>query len=156
MDRIMQLPDCAFGRRWLITVLAGTAIPGGVIAVSRGSVPERAVLWEIHASISRDTSVTPICSWRWTLFFTDDPNIAEPTVREQEPLFPGNGVLMVGQYWYFGDLHLVNLRWPYKPSARLLGADLYLSVGDNCVMQVVTVWSSIPKEVPDWMCSAIR
>jgi len=54
------------------------------------------------------------------------------------------------------QMHLTQLRLPVHSMGRRLVSRHSTDTGDAIESAVTTVWSSIPKEVPDWMFSAIR
>ncbi|GAH72945.1 unnamed protein product, partial [marine sediment metagenome] len=46
-DRIMQLPDHCFGRRWLVSVIGARSEIGPAFDISEAGLPEWTVIWNL-------------------------------------------------------------------------------------------------------------
>ena len=156
LDKIMQLPDCAFGRRFLIAIDGQTLATDGGEFVSRTKLPDRAVLWELLFTTQHYFYTGKVGGTYWSIAFTPSPTLTATSVKEAEPLFPCQGMWYADKYQFTGLTHLVNLRMPFEAQSRYLCTDIVSLCDFVEWFTLHTIWSSVPKEVPDWLCSAIR
>ncbi|MBA7690503.1 hypothetical protein ES703_99032 [subsurface metagenome] len=154
LDRIMQLPDCCFGRRFVVSciVQAGDAAPAWDI--SEIPFPEKAVIWELVITMKGVSQ--EIDTIRLVL------GDALPTTKAQvdalEPVFAGLGLQGPSpRLIHIGWISLLNLRrirLPILAAGRRLILEATGLNGKTPIMTVALVVSSIPTEVPDCLLSA--
>lgn len=153
MDQIMQLPDCCFGRRFVISC-TGLASSGGVTwDMSEVAFPERSVIWEV--AVWGNARFPDIHSIR--LAIGDQLPTTRTMMSDLESLFFGLGEqgpdprVIIGTFG--GFLILRRLRMPLKPSGRRLVLEVSAVEAKDSECTVCVVVSSMPKEVPDWLFS---
>ena len=156
LDKIMQLPDCCFGRRWLVSCAEYSVADTDVFAIVKTGVPDRAVIWELCVSVYFSMTMSVIIEFAWADTL--------PTTGAQwsalQKMFPCQGVQDGVDFNLFGGaggdlvfrrLKVVSPASSLKPCVRIDG--LTTPVKGVCASLIV---SSIPKEVPDCLFSAIR
>lgn len=153
VDRIMQLPDCCFGRRWPVLLRFAATEGFQHYDISEMSLPEKCVLWELGF-------------WCWDAAQTA-PWFVSLKLGDQLPATDAEFValadFMSGFGQYFGGVYRMSGVWNSSiwirnlkvliPSAgrRLVGRVTKLTT--NVDSRVVAVISSFPTEVPDWLVS---
>jgi len=151
MNRIMQLPDCCFGRRWLVACAAETAEAGDEYAIVGAGMPDRAVIWEIN--VTMEFAITQVVglefAWAERLVTT----AAEWSGLQK--MFPCQGQKDGADYNFWASsgssVITANLKLPSpalgkRPSVRLDDG----STSGKDVTVYFTI-SSLPTEVPDWL-----
>lgn len=153
LDRIMQLPDCVFGRRWPVICGGVVETETDVYSIVRTAIPDRAVIWEILVSTKTTVSIIAFFEFAWA---DQLPTTAAQWSR-QEKMFPCQGVLDGVDYNIAGGggvgYHITRLKLPspaagLRPAFRLDGAS-----SDAAELCVTFIISSVPTEVPDWLIS---
>lgn len=153
LDRIMQLPDCCFGRRFPVCLCA-KSISGAVHwDISEVALPERCVIWSFNA-------------WSGFAYYSIDffrlalgDHLPTTTAEMDtlEPLFHGFGFQGAEPRNIPGGLYLrlaiSDLRMPIFTSGLRPVLEVKSTTGANCLLQVVLIVSSLPTEVPDWLIS---
>ena len=154
IDRIMQLPDWCFGRRWL--VLSCYSIIQATTAqwLVDDPLPERTVLWGFGIQGQYSPSST---SWLKLALGDHEPaNDAEFDAFDR--LFHGQldnateeGAIWLG--WHS------SVWWPMRKPLETAGkrfacqsANTHATVSTR--LNLGFLISSVPKEVPDWLISA--
>jgi len=153
IDRIMQLPDWCFGRRWVISTIVRQEIIGQTWDISEISFPEVAVLWQLavypHNVSGRE------CWVRLHLGLKLPETMAEMDPMPQ--LVPGLGNFEDGRRYIrveeaAGQFNL-NLRNVIEAHGRKLVMEGNAINTALLWVQAAVVISSLPKEVPDWLIS---
>lgn len=152
-DQIMQLPDCCFGRRFLVscTQQGGAGVP--LWDISEIAFPERCVIWEFI--FWSEETATAVASFRVALGNQLPATVAMMDVLE--PVFPGFGVQgpdprrIANVAW--GTEALRRLRLPIAAMGRKLVLEVTGVGVETPVVCVAVVVSSIPTEVPDCLVS---
>lgn len=154
VDRIMQLPDHCFGRK--IIVSCAPQAPGNDTGwdISEIALPERAVLWQFSCWSVYSTSEND--SFRLAL--GDQLPTSTVMMDALEPLFPGFGLQGPGprKIWMaqYGAPILFDFRIPLMSGGRRLVTEM-TTIGAVAKDMIITlIVSSMPTEVPDWLCSA--
>lgn len=153
LDRIMQLPDYCFGRRWPIFVVGDTVSAGDCWAISKFGLPERCVVWEFGLRYWHQEKITE----HLRLSLGDqlpttkaEMSALEPLYRDIEhlPAFP-NSIRILTAY---AQITISQRMYLESGGRRLVieysGASLQVT---NIIAWVVV--SSLPTEVPDWLSS---
>lgn len=155
MDRIMQLPDCCFGRRFPVACALDATEPGAVWDIAEVAFPERFVLWELSVWNTGELEGLE----QWKLAMGDHLPAAQPEFDAMEPLIPGLGLqgaepriirTAIGISW-----SLVNLKMPIAAMGRRMVIQVLMTPTGVTRLNVVAVVSSIPTEVPDWLISGV-
>lgn len=149
LDRIMQLPDCAFGRRWPIGLQAVLSDAAAVFDIAEAALPERCVIWQLYMSCSGLLGTT---SADFTLALGD---VLPATVAEFNALeLVFSGVESVtsrgGTEAVSGaPINLPTIRMPLVTAGcRFVGRFIRV-IGSATAAHVIIIVSSIPREVPD-------
>lgn len=151
IDRIMQLPDCCFGRRWPISVSMEQATKATYYDISEAGMPERCVIWSFVPWMSGYTAEFVDVS----LALGDVLPANDAEFDANEVLFRDIGVIAGGRRRVTlshnpGPL-VLPLRLPIEATGRrLIGRFVWTATGGATIL-VILVISSIPTEVPDWL-----
>lgn len=152
-DRIMQLPDWCFGRRWPIGLQAVLTDDAPVFDISEAALPETTVIWELaiqNLSILASALIV-------TLSIGDQLPASDAAFNVCELVFPGiestTGVRGAVDVMDRGALCSRRLRIPVATAGRRLVGRFLRDTGSAVGGQAIIVVSSIPTEVPDWLCS---
>ncbi len=153
LDKIMQLPDCCFGRRWPITLKATGIGPGPVFDISEAGLPEKCVIWELCIIGLADLN-------SYGTFGLRLGDVLPTTTAEfeaYEMLFksgPGStGALSEIGVSSMSSVNWNRLRLPILAAGRRLVLGIRAGILLAVATEVTIVVSSIPTEVPDWLCS---
>ncbi len=156
LDKIMQLPDCAFGRRWPVACAVESSSESDVYAIVETGVPDRAVIWEICFSGPVAVTLAFLFEFAWA-----DALVTSPAQWSAlQKMFPCQGIQDGVDFNLSGPagsgpaLRALKLPAPaagLRPSMRV---DMS-STTDKIVVACFVV-SSMPREVPDCLFSGIR
>jgi hypothetical protein len=153
MGDVMQLPDCCFGRRFLVSVNFLMQSPGTMWEISELGLPERCVIWELVAATG-DPAKTHA---QVRLALGDQLPTVAAMMDVLEPLLPGYGLTMAEprvMYLSTGPaLHFSRLRHFVESMGRRLVVQFTAGPGGPITLFVGIVVSSVPREVPDWLIS---
>lgn len=153
IDKVMQLPDWCFGSRFPVGVAARTA--AGVITwdMSEVGLPERAVLWEVSFWCPED--YTQVDGFRMGLGRVLPTTQAEMTANTQ--LLKGCGRWVAGARHFnmFGAQTpaIRSMKVPFETAGQNLILEVDPAAAKTVEIIVITVWSAMPTEVPDWLVS---
>lgn len=153
LGSIMQLPDCCFGRRFLVSVTPTTPSGGTGWDISEIALPERFVIWEFFSWWSSVELV--FFSWRLALGDMLPSTTAE--MDDLQPLFPGLGLQGAEPRTLIPPPSLFFMRWqlrvPVQAAGRRLIMELSAVATKTGIVTAGIIVSSLPTEVPDWLCS---
>ncbi len=153
LDRIMQLPDHCFGRRFPVCLCPSSSsdVPGWDI--SEIALPETCVIWDLVMWVELVT--VALTSFRLAL--GDQLPTTTAQMDALDPLFPGLGHQGAEpRQVLFGaaNVPIVSmLRLPVRSGGRRPVAEVIVAGPDPGYLDVILVVSSIPTEVPDWLIS---
>lgn len=151
LDRIMQLPDCAFGRRWPVSVAWPLANPGILYDISEEALPEWCVVWELLL-VTMSHGTNGLISINLAL------GDVLPTTDAE---FDANEAFLRGLGWWTAlrynivagigqEPALRRLRhFVHSMGRRVIGRCGSGATGSDAFLTLVV--SSVPKEVPDWL-----
>lgn len=151
VDKIMQLPDWCFGRRWWVGTYIGTAAGAVTYFQIEEQLPERFIVWMMMVSGTDRTAGTGI---DLTLRMSAQVPDAESILRHRR-IFPGIalGTMM---YEFFlddkpgtligGMRNVVEAR-----GERVGGAFKIRNETATCENMIALLISSFPREVPEWL-----
>lgn len=153
MNRIMQLPDHCFGRRWEIIFGHHFAAAASEYRISDVALPDVCVLWELHVWFP-ELLTGAASSWAYcSVALGDHLPLTPPEMVAFEPLFPGCEEVAAGLQTIRGNIHLVNLRKPVMAQGRRVVVDFTSASAGVFDIALSLVFSSIPTEVPDCLLS---
>ena len=151
VGRIMQLPECVFGDRHLVScsVLGGDGTEAWGQSVL--ALPERAVIWEYNLWLNLE--VANISSARVGL--SDQLPASTAAFDEVEPLLPGFGEpgaepreLILAHY---GGSSFGRLKMPVQSAGRRLVMEVACVQDFQTWVTVSIVVSRMPTSIPDWL-----
>lgn len=153
MDKILQLPDGVFGRRWPVSVSAKGTGPIPTFDIAEMAFPERIVVWEVQYNGWR---VDPNVVQTVRIGLADQLPVTVAVMDTSAPFLRSLGFVVGGLTAFYlpnsGNLIFPNLKVGVETGGRrLVGYFVTLST-DWDVWLTVTV-SSIPTEVPDCLLS---
>ncbi len=153
IDRIMQLPDCCFGRRWPVGVYATGFTANTYYDISEAGLGDRCVFWNlaIHGGGASTTVGNIAISLGDVLPATDAEFDA------LEPLFSDIGrrgadrrAIDIGG---FGMFNHWPMRYPVMAQGRRLVGRIEITGADVAPTQAILTVASFPTEVPEWLIS---
>ena len=151
LDKVMQLPDWCFGRRWPIFCRVTAGEGSQLWDISELKLPDVCVVWEFGAWIAR--SSFEVDTFRLALGRFLPATAAQ--MDALEPLFNGLGAQGPGPRQIdahrSGQLRMENLRMPVQAQGKNLILEATEATDKSGTIQVYIVISSIPTEVPDWL-----
>lgn len=154
LERIMRLPDWCFGQRWPIGLHIQADEIGSSWDISELALPEMCVLWELTfwslALLNMDS--------RFRLALGHQLPTAVAQMNDNEPLIHGVGIngaeprQMIAQG--YSAVASRRLRKVIAGAGRKVILELTIATAVQQDIQLVMVFSSVPREVPDWLISA--
>ena len=153
MDRIMQLPDCCFGRRWPVVITTVQSGGGASYGISMQALPEWVVLWELRTWSKPTTAAADANQMHWYLRLGDFLPVNMVQLNAMERVFPSAGYFATDRWRFYGPTHWVRLRMPIHAIGRRFVALLNNDLASNAYLSMELTISSMPTEVPDWMIS---
>lgn len=153
IDKIMQLPDWCFGRRYMISCTINTGAGEQTWDISELAFPEKAVIWEMT---NEAYALTHLDDY-YRLALGDQLPTTAAQMDALEPLFPGMGLQgpepRHNRLLLYTDATMVKLRMPIQPGGRRMILELTPESESIKLMGVRIIVSSMPTEVPDWLIS---
>ena len=153
LNKIMQLPDCCFGRRFMVSCALDIGAAQREYDISEVALPETCVIWELVIDGSGSFGDRGIVR----IALGDQLPTAVAMFNELDPLFMGLGLqgaeprpleLNGGEVLSFRML-----RMPVAAAGRRLVIEGITGETITCRVFVGIVVSGVPKEVPDWLVS---
>lgn len=152
-DKIMQLPDCAFGRRWPVAVQNEVAEVGTFYDISELALPETCVIW----NCSIWSPYYAIAGVIISLAIGDVLPTDDAQFDVYEPLFRDVGVITAGRrtihIYRSPGMYAIPMRMPVEAMGRRLVGRFERASEVLTGAYVILTVSSIPKEVPDCLLS---
>lgn len=151
IDRVMQLPDWCFGTRYPVGVAVRSPVTNPGWDISEISLPEMAVLWEVVFWSPK--GYTEIDSIRIGLGMKLPTSTAQMDLTTELLKGCGRFATQKRSYLTFGAevVNVNRIRLPIATGNRKLILELTPNSSKSNEVQVITIWSSFPKEVPDWL-----
>lgn len=153
MNRIMQLPDWCFGRRWPMSLSGQAPSTVGVYDITEAGLPEMCVLWEVNFTTRIISDPANTVGFHCIIRMGHRIVTNLPDLYVLNELIPGYGYFIAGHRSWSGDVNLRNLKIPIHSMGRRLVGYLVNDGAAGQVMQLTFVFSGVPKEVPDWLVS---
>lgn len=153
LGKIMQLPDCCFGRRFLVCAERSALDAPELFDISEMALPEMCVLWQVILQTYNGDAILHNCR----VALGDQLPTSTAMLDTLEPLVPGLGVqgaeprdisIQPGSHFVSMDV-----RQLLQAMGRRLVVGVRSAMLKETFVRVVVVVSSIPTEVPDWLCS---
>ena len=153
IDKIMQLPDCVFGRRWEIIFAHNFIAPAVEYRISDLGLPDVCVLWEIH-TWQQEITTGAAGIWAYSsLALGDQLPATAAEFLSLESLLSGCQEVVAGVEIIRGVMHLTKLRKPVEAQGRRVVVSMTSVQAGAFDIGIGLVFSSLPKEVPDWLIS---
>lgn len=152
-SEIMQLPDCVFGRRWLIPFNLILAAAARDMQISPEGLGDRIVIWglDIHIGARTSTGETDL---RFAL--GDQLPAAVAVFNALEQLFPvRDGSAAANDAWVcdYSTVISVRPRTLVHANGRRLVVDALNNGSAQVGGMIIFTISGVPMEVPDWLGS---
>ncbi len=153
VDRIMQLPDWCFGRRWPVGLQFTTPDANPVFDICEAALPEVCILWEVSLFVSGLPGITV----GFTLALGDQLPADDAAFNVCELLFPGvespEGIRGEIEKLTDSGPPAFQIRQPVATAGRRIVGRAIRILGEALAAQAVIIVSSVPTEVPDWLIS---
>ncbi len=151
LDRIMQLPDHAFGRRWPVGLGFTLSGPGAKFDISEAALPDRMVVWGVNITAEGAGTATN----HMKLAMAQKIPASEAELSASDLVFSGitstDGGIGEFEATPAGGPMLDNLRMPVAAQGRRLIGQCKRHVGASVGGTITLIISSVPTEVPDWL-----
>lgn len=156
MDRIMEMPDSVFGRRWLVGVAMTLTDANPVFDISEFALPDRFILWEIV--------VVAVGTFSESVHFGLSLGDIVPTTETEfdalEIILGGSkardGEIGEIEVLPFAPTYIRNLRQPVAANGRRLVGKAIRDLGAPVGAIANITISSVPREAPAWLNSEHR
>lgn len=155
LDRIMELPDWCFGKRWWVGVNIGTALGEAVPFIIEESVPDVFVLWDlivlsaVAEGQTRTDLTIRLCREAPTTVNVKTFRRLMRGLSQPQNMFEVQ--LPADLHIHLGPMrNLVEAR-----NDRIGGLFKRLNATATQEAQIAFLISGIPKEVPDWVVSGL-
>ncbi|MBA7562200.1 hypothetical protein ES708_03849 [subsurface metagenome] len=153
LDRIMQLPDACFGQQWPIGLAGQPLLDTPAFDISEAALPDTTVIWEVLTWTAHVPTVPVIIE----IYLGDHLPATDAEFRAMEPLFSGVRDVNNRPSSFEANRNMFLAVSRIKMAAKAQGRRLVARFStDNATAidsHVILVVSSIPTEVPDWLCS---
>ncbi|MBA7690011.1 hypothetical protein ES703_98530 [subsurface metagenome] len=153
INKIMQLPDCCFGKRWWIGEYIGTTAAELVYFTIKDRLPDWFVLWSMFVQGTDWTAATGIN----LAVKLADRGVDDDSFWNADRLFHQIGSENLTYEFHLtvkGMFYLPYIRSVHESkNNRICGAFKLRVETAPCENQIALLISSVPKEVPDWMFS---
>ena len=150
----MCLPDWCFGTRWSTGLYVTCPATDPAWDISELSLPQACVLWEVVFWTCQSLAVGDY--FRLALGFQVPTSLA--MMNALDPLLPGVGVPGPEPRHIVGMGNGFGMRFTMRQMIQANGRKVVLELNPatlvNKEIQVILVFSSVPREVPDWLLSA--
>jgi len=153
MDKIMQLPDCCFGRRWPIIFSGHGSVPNVTMYfISEMALPEKCVLWELSTAV-RGNFTAGLPEVAYAIRLGDQLPATAAEFVAMEDLLPSCDEIDATARIFRDRLVLRRLRMPIASAGRRLVLRVFSDTLDTW-WSMGFVFSSVPTEVPDWLLNS--
>lgn len=155
LDRIMQLPDWCYGRRWWIGTYVGTSTNVVTFFTIEDRLPDRFILWSLIYNGSKWTAATGVnLTLRLATAGLDDDSFWQATRLFHQIALEKNVYEI-----YFNaktGLYLQNMRTVHEARGlRICGAAKHVDETATCENFCAVLISAVPKEIPDWLVAGL-
>ena len=155
LDKIMELPDWVFGKRWWVGTYIGTSGASTSYFMIEESVPDKFVLWDVLVNVVGSAAAIKVnLSLRLTRQAPTGSNIK--TFRRLLTNFSNRAQFYDVHLPSAGSIHLGPMRNLVEADNDRIGGALKF-VGETATNEntVACLISGIPREVPDWVVSGL-
>ncbi|NVM23073.1 MAG: hypothetical protein HWN68_14980 [Desulfobacterales bacterium] len=151
INRIMQLPDWCFGRKWLVGLHAELTGASSKFDLSEFNLPDIAVIWEVTFMVARVSST----SVRFTLALSDHQPVDDADFEKLEPVLKHVKSRMGFRYSLEANdlmaIRLSELKTPIESKNRRLACKFRRVIGQSTGGQAMVTVSYLPREIPEWL-----
>ncbi len=155
LDKIVQLPDFVFGRRYFIGMISGKDGPGADFVIADEALPNRMVVWGFYCS-GRQEAMT---SWEVTYRMGAKQTYNGDSCAELQRVFPGMGhPSFFNEIWSQGGepVFVMGIRNFVEPQGKRLVMAITTNNGTGYrEFSAGILISAFPREVPDWVVSGL-
>ncbi len=153
VDRIMQLPDYCFGRRFMLSCVLNPDAGVQAWDIAEIAFPEKAEMWELAVEItgtfnSEDT---------YRLAIGHQLPTTQAQMDALDPIFQGMGLQGAEPRrnipLQITSVIIRKLRMPIHAGGRRMITELTPAAGSLRTISVKIIISSMPTEVPEWLIS---
>jgi len=153
LDKIMQLPDHYFGRRWPVGLQAELGDADPVFDICEASLSEVCVIWDLRFSVYGSLAA----SVEYSLAIGDQLPANDAQFNALEQVFPcvesRSGRRSSYEQHRYETFVFCSLRFPLRVSGRRFVGRFIRIIGGALGAQAIITVSSIPKEIPDCLFS---
>jgi len=155
LNKIVQLPDFCFGRKWFIGMISGKEGSGADFVVSDEKLPDRMVVWGFYCT-GRQTAMT---SWEITYRMGPVQVYDGDSCALLPRVFTGLGhPKFFNEIWSQNGepMFVMGLRKFVEPNGKRLVMAITTNDGTGYrEFSAGIVISTFPTEVPDWIVSGL-
>lgn len=148
--QIMQLPDHLFGRRFMVSLMISNIKDGSGWDISEIALPEKCVLWEFQLNKTQGAGNVE----RLSLALGDQLPTTNAQFMGNEPLLHGLGIdgIEPRHIDIYANSFLISRRLRQNIDARGRRVIMEVTAGlaDVAYVNAQFIFSSIPREIPDW------
>ena len=156
LDNIMCLPDECFGRREILQLAVDLSAADPVYSINPAGLPDRMVIWEVNVAARAVVASTIHAG----LALGEQLPASDAEFNALELVFP-NVIASDGDRGEFevcvnSAFSLTKVRFPVVVSGRRLIGKFTRHQGNATEGVIAVIYSALPNEVPDWLCSEHR
>ena len=153
IDKIMQLPDHCFGRKFVVSCAIRVVPEATVWDISEIALPNVFVLWQLQIYPYGFTTADS----RLRIALGDKLPTSETTMNGYIPLISdlGMGGTKPRRIYLFQrtGTFILFMRMPISAQGKRLVIEGHAEADANANVSVQIVVSAIPKEIPEWLLS---
>ena len=149
MEKIMQLPDAAFGTKFPVIFSAMVSLGATEFFTSESSLPDKCVLHEIWLSTGGQVTTGEHGSIQASLALATGVIDSDTKFRLTEPLLPFLSDRVSSIDNFRPEFHLTRLRMPIIAQGRKVVLRAQENGGEPTIFSCGLVFSSIPNDIPD-------
>lgn len=153
INKIMQLPDDVFGRRYMVSMTAQSLAGAAAWDMAESPLPDKAVIWSMASIVHVDDR--NVDNFRLALGNELPTTVAQMSLLD--PIFPGLGIQgpeprAIPHSFYMG-LTIANMKTFVQGGGRKPILEVTGSDAANATLTVIMIVSSFPSEVDSWWIS---
>lgn len=153
INKIMQLPDCCFGKRWPIMISGSVGAAITEFNVSGQTLPDKWVLWELDVIIWPSADVYTGRLFHTSIAMGEHKPANEAEFDKLDGILPGASYMSNGRKTLLGPFCARNIKQNFIGNGRKICTRVRNVAGITTTYSVNLIISTIPKEVPDWLSS---
>lgn len=155
IEKIMQLPDWCFGKRWPLMISGSLASGITEFKESGQTLPDKWVLWELEMMIWPSADVYTGRLFHANIAMGEHVAASELEFEKFESIIPGAAYVSAGRKTLLGPYRGTMLKQNFIGNGRKICTRIRNVAGITTIYSINLVISSLPREVPDWMFSGL-